>query len=159
MSRPAIVMLVATLTIIIVGSTGCMKCGRSLPEKAMESAIEKAVEKGTGGKVNIDAGSNVDISDLPDFLRYPGAKPTARWSMTNDKGSGVVFVLESPDARNTIAAHYKQAMSGWKSSATTETDDAISFIYTNETEKQFVSVLITNKDGGGSTITITHTKE
>ena len=160
MSKTHLMLLCTALAIVLLPSAGCMKCGRSLTEKAMESAIEKAVEKSTGGKVNIDGGSNVDISDLPEILRYPGAKAIARWTITHDEGSGTVYTLETGDAKNTVADHYKRVMAGWKQSVSAESGDGITLIYVDDKEDRFVSIVVGPKDeGAGSTIGLTYTKK
>ena len=84
MSR--VIALCLALGFVVVTGFGCMKCGQNVSQKIAEKAIEGAVNKASGGKANIDVGSNVDLSALPATLRYPNATAKARWAEPTARG-------------------------------------------------------------------------
>jgi hypothetical protein len=152
MTRVSLIALCALLCLVVVANVNCMRCG----EKVAEQALEKAIEKGTGGKAKIDVGSNVDISDLPAALRYPGAAARGRFSTTSEKGAATAYTLESADPAPQVIAFYKAAFSAWKQSFTSETDESTTLVYGNEATKEWTSVTVTK--GDKTAIVLTYTK-
>jgi len=141
--------LAVLLGVLVIADAGCMKCGSDIAGKVAEQAVEKAVEKGTGGKVDIDASGSVDISGLPEFCRYPGAKATAKWSMSGEEGTGTVYSLETADPKDKVVAWYKQSLEalGWKQSTMMETEDGTMLMYGNDAEKKVCTVTVSTEDG------------
>ncbi len=140
----AATILTALLFVFVATTeTGCKGCG----EKIAQRAVEKAVEGATGGKLDLDTGSSIDISGLPEFLRYPGAKAKASWTMTTDEGEGTSYVFETTDPRPTVVAFYKKALESWKSRSTMEGDEATVLIYGSADEKQFATITVGTDDG------------
>ena len=76
------VLLAAGFALLVAANVGCMKCGESIAERVAEQAIEGAIEKGSGGNVDIDVGKTVDVSGCPAYLQYPGAKAIGKWSVS-----------------------------------------------------------------------------
>jgi hypothetical protein len=151
---------VLVLGFVVAANLGCMKCGANLARKATEKALEGAIEKSTGGKASIDVSGNVDISGIPAFARYPGAKGTAKWSMSGDEGAGTVYSLETADAKDVVTTWYKTSLegSGWKQLSVVETADATSFTYGSQDEKENVNVTIASGDGK-TAITVLYSKK
>jgi hypothetical protein len=141
-SRLSLIGLCAVLGFALVASVGCMKCG----DKIAENAVEKAIEGATGGKGSIDVGSNVDISGLPEIMRYPGAKATGRMSMTGDKGTGATYTFETADAKQAVVDFYKKAMAGWKTSAEMESDGNTMLVYVSTDEKESAAITVGVED-------------
>jgi hypothetical protein len=158
MSR--VIALCLALGFVVVAGFGCMKCGQDVSQKIAEKAIEGAVDKASGGKTSIDVGSNVDLSGLPAFLRYPGATAKARWSMSGKEGTGTVYTFETKDAAASIADFYKKALAGWKNSSTMESDGATIMSYGTENEKEFVTVTVSKeKDSDVTSLTLLYSKK
>jgi hypothetical protein len=158
MSR--VVALCMVLGFVVVTGFGCMKCGQDVSQKIAEKAIEGAVNKTTGGRANIDVGSNVDLSGLPAFLHYPGATAKARWSMSGKEGTGTVYTFETKDPAASIADFYKKALAGWKNSSTMESDGATIMSYGTENEKEFVTLTIAKeKDSEATSLTLLYSKK
>ena len=158
MSR--VIALCLALGFVLVAGFGCMKCGQNVSQKIAEKAMEGAVEKATGGKANIDVGSNVDLSGLPAFLHYPGAVAKARWSMSGKEGTGTVYTFETKDPAASVADFYKKALAGWKNSSTMESGEAIIMSYGTETEKEFVTLTISKeKDSNTTSLTLLYSKK
>jgi len=151
--RIALVTGVLVFALILVANTGCMKCG----EKASEKVAEKMVEQTSGGKVKADFGT-VDISDLPQNLRYPNAVAKAKWQVNSEDGSGTVWAFETKDARSQVVQFYKRALSGWKSSLTSETQDMTMLMYASQDENEFVIINVSSQDSG-TQLQITYTKK
>ena len=59
--------------------------------------------------------ANVDISALPAFLRYPGAKATERVNLATEDMKGSVWTLESGDQGTAITDWYRASVEkqGW----------------------------------------------
>jgi len=142
MSRVSLMALCLALSLVLVAGVGCMKCGQDVSQKIAEKAIEGAVEKATGGKANIDVGGNVDLSGLPEFLRYPGATAKTRWSMSGKDGAGTVYAFETKDAPAAVIDFYKKALAGWKNASTMESEESTILVYGTEDEKQFVTMTV-----------------
>jgi hypothetical protein len=154
-SKLSLTLFCALLGLMAVANVGCMRCGQQAAQKAMESALEKA----SGGKVNIDAGGTaVDLTGLPANLRYTGAKAVSRWTMSGEKGASTVYSFETADPVATVVQFYKNALAGWKNASTAETDKAVIMVYGSQDEKEVVSVTVAPKDEGGTSIVLTYTK-
>lgn len=139
----AVTILTAVLLVFVATSqSGCKGCGERIAEKT----VEKAIEGASGGKVNVDAGSSVDISGLPEFLRYPGAKAKATWSIKGDEGEGTTYAFETADPRPTVVEFYKKALGGWKNRSTMESEDSAVLMFASADEKEFVTVTIGTED-------------
>jgi hypothetical protein len=149
-------LLVALLLAALVPTQGCTKCAGDLAKKATESAVEKAIEKATGGKADIDVGSSIDLTGFPPELIYPGAKPTGKWSMTTDEGTGATYAFETADPVKTVVDHFKTTLSGWKNTATMESNDAVILSYQTADEKQMAVITVGPKDGGGTTVGVVY---
>jgi hypothetical protein len=119
---------------------GILGCGNPA-QKTAEKLAEKSIEKSTGGKAKVDLGTNVDISDLPEMLRYPGAKAAARWSVSQQEGKGMSYVLMTGDPADKVVQHYKQTLAGWKEGMTMQGEKGTVMAFSRNDEKQ--SVLVT----------------
>jgi hypothetical protein len=152
--------LCLALGFVMVAGFGCMKCGENVSKKIAEKAVEGAVEKATGGKANIDVGSNVDLSGLPAFLHYPGATAKARWTMSGKEGTGTVYSFETKDPAAAVADFYKKALAGWKNASTMETEESTILAYGTENEKEFVTLTVSrDKESNLTSLTILYTKK
>ena len=150
MKNGSLIILSLILSLSLVVTLQCKRPGERLAEKL----LEKQIERGTGGKATVDLGSGVDLSGLPDAFRYPGARGVSRVQYAEDKekGSGAMYVMFSPDPRDRVAAHYRQALSGWKQILAMDMTDGTQLVYQSGSEKQHISVtLTTEKDKGGGT--------
>lgn len=145
---------------VLVAGVGCMKCGERAAQKISEKALEAAIEKGTGGKADIDVSGNVDLSGLPAFALYPGAKGKAKWSMSGEQGKGTAYTLETSDPRDKVVAWYKNSIggAGFKQVSSVETDEATSLICQSEDKKQTLNVTVTSEEGK-TVIVILHAQE
>lgn len=160
MFRVSLMALCLVLSFVVVADVGCMKCGQDVSQKIAEKAIEGAVNKTTGGKANIDVGSNVDLSGLPATLHYPGAAAKARWSMSGKEGTGTVYTFETKDPTTSVVDFYKKALAGWKSSSTMENEDATILVYGTENEKEFVTLTVSkDKDSNLTSFTLLYSKK
>lgn len=147
-------LLAAVVFAAIVGlNSGCMKCG----EKAGEKIAERAVQAASGGKAKVDVGS-VDISSLPANLRYPNAVAKAKWEIATDEGTGTNYSFETPDPKAQVIEFYKNALSSWKKSMTSETPEATTMAFASPDEKEMVIVVVGTGDGK-TTLNLTHTKK
>jgi len=115
--------------------------GDKLKEQAAEEVFEKALEEaGADGEVELDLGQEIDISDLPDWLSYPNAKPTGKMTLAQEGEEGTMYVLETADDMATVSTWYKTAMSTWEQSASFETTESTQLVYS---------------DGGGQAVQLT----
>jgi hypothetical protein len=157
-SRLSLIGLCVLLGFALVADTGCMKCGSDLSQKIAEKAVEKGIEGATGGKLKVDAGGDVDISGLPEMLRYPGAKALGRWSMSGDKGTGATYTFETADPKQAVVAFYKKALAGWKSSAEMESEGNTMLVYVSSDEKESAAITIGTEDAK-TTLNIIYSKK
>ncbi|MGQ9678009.1 MAG: hypothetical protein ACUVUD_01850 [bacterium] len=139
--RSIAILIAVLLTLTILPTTGCMKCG----EKASEKVVEKMVKEASGGKVKADVGT-VDISDLPQILRYPNAIARSKWQTNTKEGSGTVWTFESKDPKDKVVQFYKSALSTWKSSLTNETPNMTMLMFASQDEKEFVTITVASQE-------------
>lgn len=160
MRNLSLVVLAFVMAVMVAADLSCAKCSQNLAQKVTERALEEAVNKGTGGKADIDVSGNVDLSGLPAFAVYPGAKGTAKWSITGDDGAGYSYVMESADPVATVTAWYKTSFegSGWKQGATMESGEGTMFMYASPDEKESVTVTVSKEDEKTSIVAL-HTKK
>ena len=157
MHKISIAVFVLMLGVVMTANIGCMVCGEGLTEKIAETAMEKAVEAGSGGKAKIDVGGKVDISALPGYLRYPGVTAKGKFSMSGGDGQGTVWALETADAMPKVVAWYKKSLEGkgWKQGATMETGEGMMLMYASPDEKEVATIVLSAEDGK-TVIALTH---
>ena len=114
MRATGIAFLALALASAVVSGAACSK-SPSAEKKLAEQMMEKAINQG-GGKTGVDLGSDgtVDLSGLPENLRYPGANVLSHVSGTGPDGKGDMYVMETDDALGDVAARYRQSLAGWK---------------------------------------------
>lgn len=139
-----LVCFVFVLALSLVVMPGCGRCG----QKAAESLAEKAIEQASGGKAKIDlSGSgNVDLSNLPAPLRYPGARAVSATTITTKEGKGTTYIFESADPVASVTEYYKKAMPGWKESATMQSADATMYIAANPDNSEGITVTVSREE-------------
>jgi hypothetical protein len=145
------------LGMVLIADVSCMKCGESIAKKATEKALEGAVNAATGGKASIDVSGNVDVSGLPAFLQYPGAKAVAKWSISGQDGTGSVYSFETADPKENMANWFKTSLAGqgWKEGATMESGEGTMLMYGSPDEKQFTTVMAGTEEGK-TTVAVTY---
>ena len=155
---------VLLLTVVLVLAA----CGKSAEQKAAEKA-EKAFEKQTGGKAQIDltkgkmtfkdkTGESVEIANKPgavaipadfpkDVFVYPGATP----AMSLKSAEGTTLNLSTTDAAGKVSETYKEKMKaeGWTQETALEQPQMIMLSY-NKGERRAM-VHISPEDGGAKT--------
>lgn len=141
------------LGLFVATQSGCV-CGQDAGEKVAEKAIERAIKTETGHDAEVDLGGDVDLSDLPKFLRYPGAKGLARMSGGDESGSGTVVNLESGDSVDDVISWYKKSLTdaGWAKAAYMEMGEGTMLNYVSPDEKEGVNVTINKDKEKGKTI-------
>lgn len=124
----------------VVASFSC----RNASQAAAKKIVEKTIEGATGGKANVDLGAlgNVDISGLPEALRYPGAKAVGRFSGSDTSGQGAAYVFETTDPAASVTAFYTKALAGWKSSMQMQTDNGTVMGYASADDKQSAVITV-----------------
>ena len=157
MHKISLVALALVLGMVLIADVSCMKCGESIARKATEKALEGAVNAASGGKANIDVSGNVDVSGLPGFLQYPGAKASAKWSISGEDGTGSVYSFETADPKETVVNWFKSSLAGtgWKEGATMESGEGSMLMYGSPDEKQFTTVMV-GTDDGKTTLAVTY---
>lgn len=134
-----------------------LACGRPGPEEAAERAIERA----TGEKVEIEA--RVDLSRIPQELVYPGAKGEDMFTMATPEGEGTSITFSTSADPRTVADHYDRVLPahGWGRTVRTESTDEAGLTVFSAFEKKDQGALITIAPGdkGKTSINIVLSKE
>ena len=150
MQKTTLIGLAVLTAFVLTANINCMICGGDVAGKIAQEALETAVEKGTGGKVDIDvSGKGVDLTGLPEFAKYPGAQGKGKWSMSGEDGSGSAYGLESGDAMDKVAEWYKSQVAGqgWKESMTMDMGDGKMLMFVSPDEKKSLTVTLSSEDG------------
>ncbi len=155
-----VITLGLALGLVAAAGSGCMKCGREVSQRIAERAIEGAVDKATGGRADIQVGSDVDLSGLPKFLLYPNAEATGRYSLTRKADVGTVYTFQTKDSAAAVAGFYKKALAGWKKASAMESEEAMIMSYDTENEKESVTLTISKeKDQNTTSLTLLYAKK
>lgn len=96
----------------------------------------------------------VDISALPEFLRYPGAVATEKLDVSTSDSRGTVWTLISGDTQEAISAWYVASVekAGWVKSAAAR---GTMLEWDNKEKTETIKLLAYGKDGK-TAISITH---
>jgi hypothetical protein len=141
MSRLVSILAVLGLGIaLVLSGVGCEKVGKKLAKgvfktghgdsegeyrenqgfgRQSEAGEEREDdEEGEGGEGRAyaqgSAPAAVDLTGLPEALRYPGARGTNRWSSTQERTTTSGFVMETADPAGAVVTYYRNALKGWK---------------------------------------------
>jgi hypothetical protein len=149
MRKSLLIAICLLVSFAVVASFSCRKASQALGKRIAEKAIEGA----SGGKAKVDLGAtgNVDISGLPEALRYPGAKAVGRWSSSDATGQGAAYVFETADPIGSVTAFYTKAMAGWKSSMNMQTDKGTVMGYASADDKQTAVITVAADDAKKTT--------
>ena len=116
----------------------------------------KAKSKPVAGKAagNVAA---VDISTLPAFLRYPGAKAIERIALSTSDSKGTVWTLVTGDPRDKVAEWYRASVAkdGWNKSPEMDAGRSSMLEWENPDKTETIKMLIYEQDGK-TKISLTH---
>jgi hypothetical protein len=155
---PSMMALVLVLGLMVAVNVGCMKCGEKAAETMVEEGLKKAIEKGSGGKVDVDVGKDVDLSGLPGILKYPGARGVGKWSMSTKDGAGTNFMLETNDTQQQVKDWYLSSMTGagYRKAMEMETGDGLVMMFNKEGDDKTVVTVTVAAEDGKTTISVLH---
>ena len=140
MSRTVCMLCVLVLSAVTVFSTGCGKA-KGKPVAARPTTNTAAV----------------DISTLPGFLRYPGAKAVERLAVSTSDSKGTVWTLVSGDPRYAVTEWYVTSVGkeGWNMSPEMAAGRSSMLEWEKPDKKETIKMLIYEKDGK-TNISLTH---
>ena len=155
MYRLSTAMMVLALGFVVVLSTGCG--GEKAATSVAEDVTEKVVEQATGEKVDIEASGDVDMSDLPESMRYPAATAKGKVAVSTSEGEGTVWTMEVNEPAKPVFDWYRAHLTGqgWTKVSELETAESWMVNFKSKDETQSVAILLTEA-GGVSTISLTH---
>jgi hypothetical protein len=143
MRGTGVTILSLVLAAAVVLTAGCSG-GAKTAEKSAEAMMEKALNQAGDGstKLELGAAGTVDLSGLPENLRYPGAKPLSHVSSSSGDAKSDTYILQTGASVAEVAAHFKQSLPDWKQIHTTETGDMVSMAFESPDGAQMVSIMI-----------------
>lgn len=174
MTKTMLVLMIAA--ILVLGGCG-KKNDEAKAKKAQEKKMEKAIEKSSGGKANVDlskgkmtiqtkegekmeiAGSGAGVKlpdDFPkDVLVYKGAKVDTSLKT----GDATQVMLSTTDATDKVAETYKAEMkkSGWEEKTSMQMPEMTMLQYAKD--QRTVTVQVMTGDDKGTKVVLTVTKE
>lgn len=148
-------------SVVVLASTS-LACGagdkvkQGLTEMTGEKITEQVLEGATGGNLQIDGGAQVDLSDLPPILTPPGVTGKGRMNMTNEGGTGTLYMMESTDSVATILAWYKQSLATWKLATELATGDGTMLMYNSPDDSVYAQITVAPGDEGKVAVTVLH---
>jgi hypothetical protein len=150
--------IAVTLVLLMIA---VLAIGAACSDRAGKKVAEKMIEGASGGKAKVDLGSGggVDISALPEILRYPGAKALTRMSVPggSEGTAGTIYMLQTGDATNAVVDWYKKSLSGWKTVMETAAEKGSIMAFQTADEKQSAVIAIGfDKDKAVTTISVTY---
>lgn len=156
--------LCAAIVACLVGTTGCGK----IREKIAQKAVEKAIETGSGGSVNIDDdkvtfGADKDraltvgrAAKLPDgwpsdVPSYPGATIVAAVS---DGTKARTAIFETTDSVDQASAFYEQNLSAFKKEGEVDLGGHKQMSFKDAAKKRTVMVAVGKSSKAASKTTV-----
>ena len=135
MKRIVRTLSVLALVAVAVFSAGCGK------------AEEKPAAK--------PAAAGVDISTLPEFLRYPGATATERMALSTPDSKGTSWLLVSGDPRDQVEEWYRASVekAGWVKDPDGGKVGLLEWVKPDKAET--IKLMVYEKDGK-TNISLTH---
>lgn len=156
--------LLPVALVLVLGLSGC---GKSISQMAGEKVAEKAIEKQTGGNVDIDngsfkmetdqgkyeAGENVKLpDDFPkDVYVMDGIIKTA---ISNQADGGFMISIETDKSVDDVASLYQEKLKdeSWKITGTMNFNDSITIAA--EKDDKSVSVMASKGDEGKNMVVV-----
>jgi hypothetical protein len=142
------------LILAVVLGAGCSGGSSEKDAKAdAERRMGEALSKAGAGQTKVDLGSkgSVDLSGLPEILRFPGATALAH-TANGGPGGGDMYVLQSDQEPTQVAEHYKQQLASWKQVHAMEGNGTTALVYLSPDESQQASVIVATDPKGGKTL-------
>lgn len=158
--------LAVVATLVAASTVSTVGCKRMA-----EKAEEKALERATGGQVQINDGKGTITvrtdagiatmgatakvpDDFPKAIAvYPGATPVFAATSTDPKGKQVWSLqFETPDAKDKIVAYYKANMSGFTQA--TSMDMGTSSMNVYQSPKYDVTLMVGGSSNGKTGFTL-----
>ena len=147
---------------IALGSNVACSKSPSPQKQAAERMMEKALNQGTQGKTRVDLGGSgaVDLSGLPEALRYPGAKVLSHVSGAGPDSRGDTYIMQTDDTPAQVAARFKQNLAGWKRVNVMEAPQVVSMVFDSPDGGQQVSITAgTERRSGKTNMSVTLTRK
>lgn len=88
-------------------------------------------------------GEDVDLSELPRELIYPGAKKLARYGDYSVPRLGPSYNFETRDPLDRIEAHYRRSMAGWTTLKEVKRDTMVWIMYESADKKEVAEYMAT----------------
>ena len=150
------------LVVAVILGTGCSGGSSEKDAKAdAERRMGEALSQGSAGKTKVDLGSkgSVDLSGLPEELRYPGARAVAHTSNAGPAG-GEMYVMQTDDPPSAVADYYKKQLASWKQVHAFETPKMTTLVYQTDEGARQVSVITgPDRKTGKTNLSVTFTKK
>jgi hypothetical protein len=147
--------LAVVLASAVVITAGCSKdSGDKQPvaERMGERMMEKALSQG-GEKVKVELGDkrSIDLTGLPETLRYPGAEPIGHVAGAEPGTNSETFVLQTSDVMSDVIAFYKSALTDYQLTSHMESPQMVTMAYTTRDGKSQVGLVIGSRNQSGKT--------
>ncbi|MBN1334533.1 MAG: hypothetical protein JXB39_01075 [Deltaproteobacteria bacterium] len=155
MARP--IALAASTLLLLATSLACgagEKVKEGINEMAGEKLAEQVLEGTVGGDVNVDAGANVDLSDLPPILRPPNATAKGRMSMTNEGGTGTLYQLDVTGTTAEVVSWFKNSLASWKLATELSTGDGTMLLYASPDESHNAQIQVSSGEAGHASVSV-----
>lgn len=122
MRHSPFILIVPAVAFLLLVSAACRKGSDSPSESRARAVAERFIESGSQGKVDLDLGSRgaVDVSALPEAVRYPGAKALVHTSGTEEGQVIHIFMFETKDPVADVMSWYKDNLADWKQTVVME---------------------------------------
>ncbi|MEO0081727.1 MAG: hypothetical protein ABIL25_05455 [candidate division WOR-3 bacterium] len=131
---------VCTLAVIVVIAAFLAGCGKTSDKPAVAKPMGEAAA--------------VDISTLPEFLRYPGATATERIALSTSDSKGTVWTLVTKDQKTTVESWYGTSVekAGWVKVPETK----VGILSWEKPDKSETIKMLVYEQDGKTHISITH---
>ncbi len=157
MYRISIVTVILAVGLAGMFGAGCGNAGEQAAERAAERATERVVEQATGEKVEVSASGEVDVSDLPELLRYPRARVISRVEVSGGEDNGTVWTMETAESPTMVGDWYRAQFTAnvWNEVSEMEAGESVLLNYDNPDGTETVAMLAV-AEGDKTTISLTH---
>ena len=121
----------------------------------MAASIEQQLDVGSRmARAQDPDGAGIDLSGLPEMMRYPGATGRAVLSSGEDGDQGGMYYLESSDSVDDVLGWYQHKLASWRRDAFVRLHDSTWIGFTRGSNKT-VNIII-GADGDRTRINVVY---
>jgi hypothetical protein len=148
MSRIRLAVMLALALVIAAGCSKDSDASRKVAENQMSKALSQTGEK---VKVALPDKKSLDLTGLPESLRYPGAEPLGHITGADPATNSETFVMQTDASLIDVVTFYKTALADYTLMAHNESPQMVTLAYATRDGKLEVGLVVGSRNQTGKT--------